>query len=166
MKTYRRLQLWIAIILIAYASLGSVIRSVRASREIFPIFSWELFAYVPNEGQEYGLKITAINNQLLDSPLYFEEAVQQWGVSDSVAATAFSHIQALGQAIVQGDAQRIQEARSNLETLYSGMGKNIRYEIIIRSFDVLEHWKTGRFTGEQRLEIFETSDNEQLYPGF
>jgi hypothetical protein len=41
---------------------------VRQRSELFPIFAWELFSYIPSEVTDYGLLITAVDGRPLTPP--------------------------------------------------------------------------------------------------
>lgn len=154
MRTYRRTQWFILSAIFLYWLVGNLPR-YWSKPEIYPISSWELFSYVPNELADYGLRVTAVDNQALPEALYFEAATQLFDEAQSI--TAYVNIQTLGQAIDTGQAEQSEILRSKLEQQYLQIAQPLRYEIVRRRSLPLVRWKTGDFSSEEVIAQFEAT---------
>jgi hypothetical protein len=107
--------------------------------EIYPVFSWTLFSKVPQERIAWGLRIVAYNGQVLDSPLFYEEA--DGIVSDPRSISAQYAIRRMCRAELAGNAREVKDARRLLEQTYLATG--IRYELVRVRYDPLTRWRSG-----------------------
>lgn len=109
-------------------------------REIFPFFWWELFSYIPAQFKsDYGLEIVKYDDQLLEAPLYFEEAASL--LPDPESITAYITIQSLGEAITDGDDAEVERLRGLIEGPHLSNPSAVEYQIVKRDYDILEKWR-------------------------
>lgn len=127
---------------------------LKSTNEIFPVFSWSLFTWIPNDFRDYALRVIAVDNENLHPTLYFQEAGYWFPETHSMPA--YDSIQKLGAAVAANDAKRIEEIRQFLEPIYLGGVKSVRYDVVERSFDPLERWECGEFNTVRSLSSFES----------
>lgn len=154
MRYYTVLKRLITILVILYFFVGNFTWEFY-KLEIFPIYSWDLFSYIPNLSGDYGLKINAINGEYLDPPLYYQDAADLFNDTESIIT--FNVIQTLGQAIDQQDNAKITAAREQIETLYFGKYDQVEYELKKRTYYASERWRSGQFESEERLATYDTT---------
>lgn len=154
MIAYRRTKWFILGAVLFYFIVGNGAR-YWLGREIYPIFSWELFSYVPNELVDYGLRVTQVDHKVLPKAVYFEAAPSLF--SDAQSIIAYNNIQALGQLLDAHQADNAQAARIKVEQQHLHIAHALSYEIIRRSSIPLVRWKTGSFATEVVIANFETS---------
>ena len=115
MKDYRSKMRWLALFLMLYLALGfSSLATPR--QEIFPFYSWFLFAKTPGQAEKYALILISAKGELLAHETLFEEAGSLVRRAHSI--TAQRVIQNLGQAIEAKDAANILMYRNKLEERY------------------------------------------------
>lgn len=87
---HRKLKAFIAILLISHACSSALLvmssTVIKSANEIFPVFSWSLFTWIPNDFYDYALRIVAIDNENLHPLLYFQEAGHWFPEADSMSA--------------------------------------------------------------------------------
>jgi hypothetical protein len=117
-REYRRARRGIALFLAIYfvVGLGTLL---LPAREIFPFYSWFLFALVPQGAAHYELILRAVDGKRLDPPRRYQEAEGLVGSPHSV--TVYKLTQQIGAT---NDAR----ARELLEKDW--LPPNTRYEII------------------------------------
>jgi hypothetical protein len=153
-KTYRALKRWIAAVIIGYFLLGTT-TNLTIHREIFPIFSWDLFSSIPApQGSDYGIKILAVDGVALNPPVYFEKADTIFAKAHSI--DAYSSIALLGGAVAANDQAAIDAQRAVFEPVFLSDRKNVRYVVVQRTYDLLERWQSNTFIQETELRAFET----------
>jgi hypothetical protein len=152
MKRYRAfLYAWL-LATVLYVAVGNY-TWMRGSYEVFPVFAWELFSYVPGAATDYGVRLTQIGGAPLTPPRYFEEAAGL--VRDTHSIEAYVVIQDLGRAVESGDADAVAQARTTLESLYlDGLGA-VTYDLYQRRASPLARAQSGAFDEEQQLATFE-----------
>lgn len=139
MPKARRIQLGFIGFALLYALVGNY-TWITAQTELFPIYSWDLFSYIPAHTAEFAIRITAVNGKTLDPPLYFNEATQYIPAAQTIEA--FALIQRFGNAVYtnKSDAVTLQE---QFESLYLQQLETVSYELVIRSFDAIAYAKSG-----------------------
>ena len=112
MRSYTILKRGITTLVILYFLIGNITWAAW-DLEIFPIYSWDLFSYIPNLSIDYGLKINAIDGTYLDQPIYFQDAKDIFNNTESIIA--FNVIQTLGEAIEINNLEKAEELRLQIE---------------------------------------------------
>lgn len=154
MQYYTFLKRFIAIIVILYFVIGNFTWN-RYQIEIFPIYSWDLFSYIPNLSVDYALKINAIDQAYLDPPAYFQEMPNEFSEANSIVA--YHVIQSLGRAIESNDEESIKSLRHQIESTYFSNHFHVEYEVRKRSFFAGERWRNNRFEENIRLVTYDTA---------
>jgi hypothetical protein len=156
MKSYRRLQKFIVVVLLVYVSIGYGFHALKL-RELFPMFSWELFSFVPARNRvDFGMLITRVNGEELPEPVYFEEA--ESFLSEAHTIQAYGSIQLFAVAIVKNDEAETERIRSYFESLFFDEIDSISYQIVRRRVDLLSLWETGEYDEETLLAAFEKGE--------
>ena len=153
MNIYRKLRKWMALLLVCYLITGYSTAFIFG-KEIFPIAAWRMFMFIPqSEVQNFGLRLINIEGHILETPIYFEEA-NEWFVDINVRGV-YAHTQTLGKAIADGDQDRILQAETHLETTHLSRVHSARYEIVARTYNLLD-WHAQRTSiQETPLALFE-----------
>ena len=143
MRIYRRLTWFLALTVGLF--LGSGVWALFAG-EHFPIFSWHLFPLVAQPtSSDAAVLILEVDGRHFEPPLDFRssfEIVPQAGKN-----TVYHVIQAMAREHLADPAGgSAAEYRDLFEHEYLDFYKRrIRYELVGRSYDPLERWKTGRY---------------------
>ena len=157
MRLYRRMQWGFATLALLYFLVGNG-AWLWGNREIYPIFSWDLFSYVPNEVVDFGLRITKTGDTELDPPIYFEAAVDL--LPDARSIVAYTNIQALGVAILADRPIELAAAADRVEALHLYPLLPVEYEIVQRRYAPLDRWLTGVVRGEELMGAFRAAPQQ------
>lgn len=146
--SYRRTKLFLYILIPGYILAALHIGFNRHHREIFPVASWSLFSYVAAERTEFAVLITQVDGEPLAAPREFMDSRDLFSGAGSIRA--YYTIQDLGAATGRRSAALMEKLRWLLESQYmQGPNRDIRYQLILRSFDPIERWRGGSY--EYRL---------------
>lgn len=153
MKAYRRLQKFIVAVLIVYVTVGYGFHYLKWP-ELYPIYSWELFSYVPDrERIDFGLLITSVNDRPLPEPVYFEDAEEL--LNDAHSIEAYVSIQELAVAILRDNRSEAARIQEYIESLYFSDLESISYQIIRRKADLLSLWEGADYDEEVIIASFD-----------
>lgn len=111
------------------------------ANEIFPFFSWRLFAHIPDNTSEYAIIVEVFNGTTVSPPQLFQEAKGIIKESDSIIAHKL--IQNFGKAYERKDIQEAEELRRLFEANY--IKGPARYRLIRIIYNPVERWKTGSY---------------------
>jgi len=154
MRSYRLHALFVGAVLVASLAGAAVVRFTRPGGELFPIFSWTLFLYVPNSVTEYAVEILEVQGEALAPAPTFHEARAIFRRSGDIAADKV--IQGMARAAVAGDEARLGELRRLFEDRYLGASHApVRYRLVEREYAPLERWRGGGFRSATALRDFE-----------
>jgi len=160
MSSYKALRSFVGWFLLLYflggVAASRVPRRILPHGEVFPVFSWFLFAKVPQHAERFGLRIHQSEGIDLDPPLFFEEAIGI--VHHPHDVTAQRIIQRLGKAEQRGKQAAVQRMRALLEEIYLPPGT--RYELVNVISDPLHRWRTGEREVE-RIRMFTAPEKGQ-----
>lgn len=150
MRSYRRLLLasLAGVVCLAAAGLASL---ATEQQEVFPFYSWFLFALVPGGQTTYQVLIEKVNGVPLPVPRFYNQAPEVAGNAHSVVA--FKVIQRLGKACRNADLAGIATQRAFLEAnLPPGTG----YEVVSFRSDPIAQWRTRRAPAMRPVATFES----------
>jgi hypothetical protein len=124
-----------------------VLRESRAgAEEVFPFASWSLFSLVPNQVEDFSLRVTRLNGKPLEPPKYFEALYKVLpSVSDHSARMT---IQKLGRALAAGKGEDAKFWRDHLEQSYLAKFADVDYQVVHRRYDVMDRWRQNRIDDE------------------
>ncbi len=122
-------------------------------KEVYPVFSWFLFAKIPTPQSKYVLRLHSYGTEVYNPPLAFEETSFLFRAIGQTPTRYLQEVSSFGREIEQG--RNGEPYRTNLEKIFM---KPARYEIVRIHYDSLEYWKTGLTKKEKVLGIFSTED--------
>jgi hypothetical protein len=157
MGSYRAHQMFVGVLLAFYVAGGCILRFARDTGEVFPVFAWTMFCYVPNTVTDYAVEILELNGESQQPPLPFHEARGQLTGAGVIAANYV--ILKMGKALEQGDVSEESSSRELFERHYlRGSNAPVRYRVIRRVYLPLEFRRS-------RELIESTPISEYVYSG-
>ncbi len=157
MASYRAHQTFVAVLLTVYVVGGCVLRFARDTGEVFPVFSWTMFCYVPNTVTDYAVEILELNGEAQTPPLPFHEA--RGLLTGAGVVDANYVILKMGKALDRGDESETSSSRELFERHYlRGSEAPVHYRVIRRVYLPLEYWRS-------RALIESTPVSEYVYSG-
>ncbi|MDI3289316.1 hypothetical protein [Polyangium sp. 15x6] len=142
MKALQRTRFFLALLLSGYFLIGI---ATRATGEIFPVWSWFLFAAVPQRQTHYSALLLEVEGANLSEPMLYQDGKDI--IPSPNSPTAAVLLDRLGKALESKDAEAT-TLRQTLETNYLPRVK--RYAIVKLSYRPLEYWRTR---AHERKEI-------------
>jgi hypothetical protein len=113
LRAYRRRQGWLAAVLAAQL-VGGLAALAAPEREVFPLFSWFLFALTPQpEGRAVELRLAELGGRRFDPPVPLE--TERTLVAPTQAPAVVRLAKAMDAALAAGDAAALRRARQTLE---------------------------------------------------
>jgi hypothetical protein len=148
MREYRRIRRLLWWFLAAYF-VGGLLTLLLPQMEIFPVYSWFLFAKVPDSAPQYGLLLLNVDGRPVEPPRLYQEANNL--VSSPHSVTVFKLTQKMG-ATVERNIPDKTGTRELLEKNW--LPPQTRYELVKMNADPITRWKTGEYQITQRLGTF------------
>ena len=149
---YRRLKRAGLVAAAVYVALAAVPKPFRPLQpEWFPFFSWSLFSNIPNDIEDYGARVLALDGETLDPPLMFEQLEPR--LRGSRSQVVHRGLQELGAAWESGDVATVESLTGQLER---GLFRDraVTWELLHRHYlyyDLVVH---GRLLDERPLARF------------
>lgn len=151
MKTYWKWQKLLTLFLILYF-VGGLLSLLTPKQEIFPLYSWFLFAKVPSKEEKYALLIVSSQSKNLVKPIFFEEAGNTVKYSSSISAQRV--IQMLGEGFEKRREEQVQTSKKILEERF--LHPDTTYQLMKIKYDPLERKKFKKIKEKRTLETFST----------
>lgn len=151
MSKAQRIQLGFIGAALLYAIIGNYSWVVQQT-EYFPIYSWDLFSYIPSRTSEFAIRFTEINGERFDPPLYFNEASNYIPAAQTIEA--FALIQRFGNAIYT-DSEETNMLQEQFTSLYLRPFDSVAYDLVIRSFDAIDYAQSGAVDEVILLQSFQ-----------
>jgi hypothetical protein len=143
-----------ATFLLAYVAV-LVWNGPESTEEAFPVFNWSLFSEMPDPIlTDYSLRFTSANGEVLEEPVFFEEARR-------LLPTAFQRpdaylvIQQLGSSIANDQPYRFATTKNVLDDRWLAELASADYEIVRRTFDIRERARCDCYTDVEVLRVSE-----------
>ncbi len=129
----------IALFLAAYFAIGVAARLTSSGTEdVYPFFSWFLFAEVPSRFQSsFVIMIREIDGQKQEPPAPLSQFPQLYGGGGP--GELFALVQAFGRS-VQGHDTNAPRIRREIETRF---GRPVAYDLVAQRYDALKKWRTN-----------------------
>jgi hypothetical protein len=140
MQTYRRLQSLGIGFLIFYFVVG-LLSLATPRQEIYPIYSWFLFALVPNQEDRYDVRIYAVGNYKMEKPVLYSDGPDNIS-PDPHSITSYKVIQKMGETYEKKDVKEFKRYRELFEK--NSLWGKTDYEIVKVSYDPIQRWETGK----------------------
>lgn len=156
-SSYERMKYCVAASLVLYCVIGIGIKLFTNGAykgEIYPFFSWFLFAEIPKEHYEYRMEMLSLGDVTYDPPLPFSETRDIFLDLGRSPTEYIPLIQELGTAVVQEQGDQIAVSRARVETMFSGASGE--YRILRVLYDPLRYWNTGQYVSEEEIARFST----------
>lgn len=150
MRKYRRIRNCLCGFLAAYFVVGLLMVS-RPDMEVFPVFSWFLFARVPQSGPQYALLLHEVNGQKLEPPRLYQACGDLVREPHSVAM--FKLTQQFGAVVERNLTDK--KVRNLLE---NRLPPQTRYELVKLNENPIVRWKTGRYEITKSFGVFNVND--------
>ena len=153
MAAYRIWRRWVTLFLAGYFMLGVATLALPRG-EVFPLYSWFLFALVPGHESPYALRLQEVRGQKLDKPVLFQEAGDLVAEPHSVIARDL--VQRLGAAVEKGRTDEQSRLRRVMEQNY--LPTPCRYELVVMTYEPLTRWRTGQYEIRSLGEFVSTGE--------
>jgi hypothetical protein len=140
MAAYRIWRVWVALFLAGYFVLGLATLALPR-QEVFPCYSWFLFALVPGRESQYAIRFQEVRGQKLAEPVLFQDAEDF--VDEPHNAMAHELIQQFGAAVETGRTDEQLRLRRVMEKDY--LPTPCRYELVVLTYEPLTRWRTGAY---------------------
>ena len=154
MAAYRNCRAWVTLFLAGYFALGLSTLALPRS-EVFPCYSWFLFALVPGRESQYAIRLEEVRGQKLAEPVLFQDADNF--VDEPHSVTARDLVQQLGAAVEKGQIEEQLRLRRVMERNY--LPTPCRYELIVLTYEPLIRWRTGHYDVHPLGEYTVTGEN-------
>src|SRR5579859_7089781 len=139
MREYWCTRRGIALFLAAYFA-GGILTLLHPEQEVFPVYSWFLFALVPPSLPQYGLLLHEVNGRVVEPARLSQEA--DGFVATPHSVTAYKLAQQLGFAIERHPLEA-ESYRAVLEENW--LPPATRYEVVRIKADPIVRWKSGHY---------------------
>lgn len=154
MAAYRIWRAWIALFLAGYFVLGLATLALPR-QEVFPCYSWFLFALVPGRESQYAVRLQEVRGQKLAEPVLFQDADSF--VDEPHNVMAHELVQRLGAAVERGPTDEQLRLRRVMEKDY--LPAPCRYQLVVLTYEPLTRWRTGRYDVRPLGEYSSTVDS-------
>lgn len=135
------MRIFVISFLILYFILGKSTDYFRTG-EIFPIYSWQLFSFVPQKTiTEFAIEIQELQGKKLETPQLFQN--MRSIIPGASLFTAYRTIQNLGRAQTRNNSIKTEKLKKQFEDLYLKLPA--KYDLIQITFDPLERWENGTY---------------------
>jgi len=138
MAAYRIWRVWVALFLAGYFVLGLATLALPR-QEVFPCYSWFLFALVPGRESQYAVRLQEVRGQKLAEPVLFQDADNFVDEPHNVMVRDL--VQQWGTAIEKGRLDEQAHLRRVMEKDY--LPTPCRYELVVLTYEPLTRWRTG-----------------------
>lgn len=154
MAAYRIWRVWVALFLAGYFVLGLATLALP-SQEMFPCYSWFLFALVPGRESQYAIRLEEVRGQKLAQPVLFQDADNF--VDEPHSVTARELVQRFGAAVERGQTDEQMRLRRVMEKNY--LPTTCRYELVVITYEPLTRWRTGHYDVQSLGEYTATGES-------
>jgi hypothetical protein len=154
MAAYRIWRAWVALFLAGYFVLGLATLALPR-QEVFPCYSWFLFALVPGQESQYALRLEEVRGQKLAEPVLFQDADNLVDEPHNVMMRDL--VQQFGVAVERGQTDEQARLRRVMEKNY--LPTPCRYELVVLTYEPLTRWRTGRCDIRTLAEYSSTGDS-------
>lgn len=153
LKSYKRMQ-QAAFALLLFYFCGGLATLAVPGREVFPIYSWFLFALVPQNEARFEILIVETKDGVLEEPLPWNRAHGEVFQPDSISV--YHLIQALGRAVSERDEMEEARLRGAIEMYV--LRKPMRYRLVSSLYHPIKRWRSGKIDLQEVLEEFVTEE--------
>ena len=146
------------IVLVVFVAYAMMAMSLRGSvQDVYPVFSWMLFSFIPNPNQDYAMEILEAGSMRYDPPLKFSQSKGLFEKIQHSPTEYAPRVDRLGQALARNDVEEAARVREELEVIFGN--EAFRYQIFMIYADPVEYWKTGSYRVIRMLGEFSSSES-------
>jgi hypothetical protein len=138
MRRYRRLQGAVAGILLVMFVAGEAALLRPSTYEVFPFYSWSMFALVPNKTEQFYVFVTK------DGVTREYTRAKKWLGESANSVIAYTVIQQYGKALRSGNKKEIANWRRQFEENH--IPDDLDYEVRYSKEDPMVRWRQERMT--------------------
>lgn len=146
MRADRRMLLGVTGFALVIFVLGELALLRPPSHEIFPFYSWSMFALVPGEKDQFYVLVDTP-----EGPVEFTRGGP--GIRGAHSVVAYNVIQKLGRAATSGDRADLDTWREQFER--TNLEPGTRYRVLHRRVDPLTRWREERLGGKLPADLME-----------
>lgn len=154
MNNYKNIRIILTLIILFYLTSAVALKFYKPTNEIFPLFTWELYAKVPNRINDYTIRIISINDEKLTPPIYYQDSKKYFSKAHSVSA--YFAFKKLGEAVRSGKKINIDFERRYIEQIYLSGYKSLEYEIIVRKYNPIAKIKYNKFKAHKLGAVYKS----------
>lgn len=140
--------------LVLYFVLGAGLR-VFVRDDIYPIFSWNLFSYIPNDQYKFSLRVLSYGTDKYTPPKRFDEMATIFEKIHQPPTEYVRDIDQMGYALQGKDTDKIARIKTRLDTMFYKTPAT--YEITKVRYNPVEFWRTRSYISEVVLITFDTT---------
>ena len=139
--------------LMTYVFVGYGVHVLRNSAEdVYPFFSWSLFAQVPRAVQEsLDAQIISIGGKDIE-PVPLQSRPDIFDASGDPSIDVHSEIQRIGRALVSKNQE---DVNAHVQKLLPYFKVPASFQVRLVRYDLLEHYKTGAIQTSEVLQRFD-----------
>ena len=152
---YRYAKRGVIFFLVLYFLVG-IFAEIYTSGELYPVFSWRLFAIVPNEVVKHTIEISVLGETTYDPPLKFSDTGFLFKRISQSPTDYERTIENLGSAIRISDDFLILKHRAEIESIFAT--DTFEYSVVQISYDSLEYWETRSYKVDEVLAVFRNNE--------
>lgn len=112
--------------------------------QVYPIFSWSLFTFIPHEeAEDYAVRILSIDDRAFSGQVLGEEPIVVARDVPRVVSRRMSI--RLGEAVTSADGARTDAALTTLLDRHFVLPDSARLVLVHRRYDRIKRWSRGEF---------------------
>jgi hypothetical protein len=138
LQRYRKVQIATALFILLMFGAGEAALLRPPNYEVFPFYSWSMFALVPNETEQFYVFVTK------DGETREFTRAKKWVGEAANSIVAFTVIQQYGRALLSGNKNQIEKWRRQFEENH--MPDDLNYEVRYSKEDPMVRWQQERMT--------------------
>ncbi len=125
---------------------------------VFPFERWELFSQVPPAtNQSFSIRFSRSMAHPVD-PMYFDAAGAYVSLPQSPVASQL--MREIGSGLVRHDQTRVVNAQRLFEARFMPNIRTARYEVVRRTFRILDRRKSNCFLSEEVVGVLEKKPSQ------
>ena len=124
-------------------------RVFNSGLEWYPVFSWDLFSFVPNEQHTYHMEILRYGSHEYNPPLAFRYSDDFFKAIGSSPTEYTPLIKKTGSYLKYGDAEGALPFQEKIAGIFGNTP--FTYRILYVEYDPVEYWRSGAYTRSEVL---------------
>jgi len=150
--SYEVLKKGFVFILILYFMTG-VFAEVTGSGELYPVFSWRLFARIPSQVSTHAIEIHELGDTIYSPPIKFSNTKSLFEKLGQSPTDYEKPVRELVQAIRTKNEDEVLKRREIIENIFPW--PKYKYSVVEVQYDSIEYWQTGTYEVKEVLATYE-----------